>query len=389
MLLLDVVLYLLAPNRCYAHGKLTVPTPRDGISTGRAGLDQNNPVSFESGCDDENTCDAFVCREAGPNPNVPIKRVVAGQELMLQWSFTAFHVGDCSVYISYDVDEPRSQQKYVKIANLFDCKSYPSKRITIPASLPRGRAILRWDWAALHVWPKVEFYVQCVDVEISSASTSSPASLDSFSITNPPIYPDNGNDGVGYRNGFDRGSGQEMTGPSCIDDTINDCARTAPGTARNTDSRRGSRQPTPSPPPPTLSPTGNPTTAKPSPSPPCVPIGDCGAHAWCDQAKYAEWCMAQDSNSCSSVFCQSGSFTAPTSEPTLAAPTLGPTALPTSTGKRCVPTLEGYFTDPAVWSPTCDAQGQANVCVAPICRWEAVLVQASAKRHHFLVSESI
>merc|ERR1719464_2632477 len=77
MLLLDLVLYLLAPNRCHAHGKLTVPTPRDGISTGRAGLDQNNPVSFESGCDDENTCDAFVCSEAAPNPNVPVTVVSA------------------------------------------------------------------------------------------------------------------------------------------------------------------------------------------------------------------------------------------------------------------------------------------------------------------------
>jgi len=63
--------------------------------------------------------------------------------------------------------------------------------------------------------------------------------LDSFSITNPPIYPDDGNDGVGFRNAFGSGA-QDMTGPSCIDNTINDCDLTAPGKPRNTDSKRGS-----------------------------------------------------------------------------------------------------------------------------------------------------
>jgi len=134
---------------------------------------------------------------------------------------------------------PRSQQKYVKIANLPDCKSYPGKAITIPAGLPAGRAILRWDWAALHIWPTVEFYVQCADIEISSSSSATAANLDSYSITSPPVYPDNGNDGVGYRNAFNSGMVQAMTGPSCFDGSINDCSLTAPGALRNTDSLRG------------------------------------------------------------------------------------------------------------------------------------------------------
>merc|ERR1719226_159748 len=118
--MLSLLLLLLASEieLCRAHGKLTRPTPRDGISTGRAGLDQNNPVSFEPGCTKENTCDAFVCREASANPSVPLTTAVAGSSLQLAWSFTALHVGDCSVYISYDVEKPRSQQTYVKIANL-------------------------------------------------------------------------------------------------------------------------------------------------------------------------------------------------------------------------------------------------------------------------------
>merc|ERR1711963_829505 len=106
------------------------------------------------------------------------------------------------------------------------------------------------DWAALHVWPKVEFYVQCVDIEISSTSTISPASLDGFSITNPPIYPDNGNDGVGYRNGFAR-SEQEMTqGPSsCPSAFCKSAGSPVPTTkpTRTTPTPRPTKAPTTSP----------------------------------------------------------------------------------------------------------------------------------------------
>jgi hypothetical protein len=201
--ILAALLVCALPRTCWAHGKLTSPVPRDGISAGRAGLDENNPVSFEPGCSDPmNRCDAFVCREAAPNPSVGVTQVTAGGTLQLQWAFTAFHVGDCSVYISYDVEVARPQQRWVKVANLPDCKSYPSASITIPASLPAGRAILRWDWAALHIWPTVEFYVQCADIQISSSSPSTPADLDSYPLTAPPVYPDSGNDGVGYRNAF-------------------------------------------------------------------------------------------------------------------------------------------------------------------------------------------
>merc|ERR1712087_519641 len=151
---------------------------------------------------------------------------------------------------SYDLDEPRSRQKFVKIANIPDCKTYTSWTVDIPASLPAGRAILRWDWVALHIWPKTENFVQCADIDIQSTSSSRPSDLASFSITNPPIYPDDGNDGVGFRNAFGPGS-QDMTGPSCIDDSINECWLTAPGSPRNTDSRRvsGGLSPAPQPQP--------------------------------------------------------------------------------------------------------------------------------------------
>eukprot|EP00931_Biecheleriopsis_adriatica_P055733 TRINITY_DN3301_c0_g1_i1.p1 TRINITY_DN3301_c0_g1~~TRINITY_DN3301_c0_g1_i1.p1 ORF type:complete len:426 (-),score=43.06 TRINITY_DN3301_c0_g1_i1:366-1643(-) len=396
--LLTVVLGSLAPKMCLAHGKLTTPTPRDGISVGRAGIDQNNDVTFEPGCRKGNTCDAFVCRESAPNPNVPVTRVTAGGSLNLGWSFTAFHVGDCAVYISYDVDKPRSQQKYVKIANLFDCKSYPSRSIRIPASLPSGRAILRWDWAALHVWPKVEFYVQCVDIQISSTSAVSPNSLDSYSLINPPVYPDDGNDGVGYRNAFSRGAPQEMTGPSCIDNTINDCQLTAPGTPRNTDDRRGGTPALPAPVPvpvPAPVPAPVPTPVPTPPAPRCLPIGDCGAYSWCDQNLFEEYCAFQEVV-CPAPFCRTSNSPAPTPVPveTPVAPVPVPVPMPSpapipstppTVGRRCVPTLEGFYSDANVYGPVCEAQGTANVCSAPICKWEGALVQlGKVRKHSFL-----
>jgi len=370
---------------CCAHSKLTKPTPRDGISTGRAGLDENNPVSFEPGCTKENTCDAFVCREASPNPSVPVTTAVAGGSLQLAWHLTALHVGDCSVYISYDVEEQRSQQKYVKIANIPDCKSYTTWTIDLPASLPAGRAILRWDWVALHIWPKTENFVQCADLEIQSTSSMVASQLDSFSITNPPIYPDDGNDGVGFRNPWGPGA-EDMTGTSCIDNSINQCQLTAPGTLRNTDSRRGFSGPpgaapvqsTPAPvaqPQPTPAPSSQPTAAPVTPR--CVPVGDCGSRDWCDQDKYMVWCSSQVAI-CPAPFCKRESSAAAPTPSTVAAPAPGtPVA-----GGSCVATLETYYTDASVWVPYCTSMGSSySVCPAPMCRTVASL--ATSRRHRF------
>merc|ERR1712176_1002803 len=38
----------------------------------------------------------------------------------------------------------------------------------------------------------------------------------------------------------------------------------------------------------------------------CVPIGDCGAHAWCDQDKHVAWCREQvQMSGCPAPFCKS------------------------------------------------------------------------------------
>jgi len=379
------------PELCWAHGKLTRPTPRDGITVGRAGLDENNPVSFEPGCSGPmNRCDAFVCREDTPGA---VTEVTAGGSLAVQWSFTAFHVGDCAVYISYDVNLPRSQQKYVKIANLPDCKSYSTKSIRIPSGLPAGRAILRWDWAALHIWPTVEFYVQCADIQISSSSDVRPADLDSYSITNPPVYPDDGNDGVGYRNAFRSSMDQTMTGPSCFDDSINECSLTAAGTLRNTDSRRGISTPSPlpsplpSPPPSTTSSTLSPSPSTTAPTPTttrvadCVPIGDCSAYSWCNQPAYVEYC-ATEAGACPAPWCQTQETTA--SSTTTTSSIVSTTAAPSpSPSGSCIASLTSFYTDASIWEPFCATAWTAGSCPAPMCR-QTSLLAVKSRRQSFL-----
>lgn len=175
-----------------------------------------------------------------------------------------------------------------------------------------------------------------------------------------------------------------MTGPACVDNCINQCALTAKGTQGYTGFGEEGQtsspcSPAPLPSPPSPVPVPNP----PSPSPvTCVPIGNCDMYSWCTQAEYVEWCNSQ--SACPSPFCKTAS-SAPTPSPTTTpAPTPMPTSTTTSIPRRCVPTLEGFYTDPAVYGPICAAQEQGNVCVAPMCKWEASLAQQSARSHRFL-----
>ena len=123
--------------------------------------------------------------------------------------------------------------KFFKIANLFDCRAQNNKDVSVnlPSWLPAGAATLRWDWSALHTFPNVEFYTQCVDITVSSSSTASlPQTYDVRTV-----YPLKGNQGVGYRNPFNPGSPQFMTGPACAPGiTGQGCDLTADGSLGNT-----------------------------------------------------------------------------------------------------------------------------------------------------------
>jgi hypothetical protein len=62
------------------------------------------------------------------------------------------------MYMSYDVDLAPKQQKYFKLADMPDCKAANNQDVSvkIPTYLPNGKAILRFEWIALHVRPMSE-----------------------------------------------------------------------------------------------------------------------------------------------------------------------------------------------------------------------------------------
>lgn len=198
------------------HGRLTSPVPRFGTGTNNGA--ENAPVTFGT--------DEWVCRHDGPVTPVT-REITPGGTLDLQWDFSAAHVGDCAVYISYDVSSTRAEQKFFKIANLFKCKDFNRQnvQIDIPDWLPAGQVVIRWDWYALHVHPSVEFYSQCWDAMVTG-SNGAQANLYTYKINNPALYPSSANVAPGYRNAFNGGE-QYMTGPPCaLGFDKNDCART-------------------------------------------------------------------------------------------------------------------------------------------------------------------
>jgi hypothetical protein len=221
MKLINVLLFGFATG-AFGHGRLTKPLSRKGPGY------ENDPVPGR-------TSEKFVCRHAARNTAIDYHQVTAGAPIVLQWDFSAAHVGDCAVYITYDVDKALTEQQYFKIANLPKCRAQNRQdvSITAPDFLPAGKAILRWDWWGLHQFPSnAEFYTQCVDIDITAGtSPTTVAQLATYSIIDPPIMPANARDGVGYRNPFNPGADQFMTGPACANGyTGNDCALTAKGT---------------------------------------------------------------------------------------------------------------------------------------------------------------
>ena len=129
--------------------------------------------------------------------------------------------------------------------------------VNIPAWLPPGRAVLRWDWYALHNDPHVEFYANCIDVDIVSSSTlpkeaivtypivvaskvkagaaaNSCSSNSEATLANcargpylPNQYPGNNVNGNGnYWNIYEpqQAPGYFLTGPPCVSGVSGNCA---------------------------------------------------------------------------------------------------------------------------------------------------------------------
>ena len=115
------------------------------------------------------------CRHASRNANVPLKAVSAGENMQLNWNFGAAHVGDCTVFLSYDVDKPRAEQRFIKIANLPKCKDQNKQDVDIklPAWLPADRLTVK-----TRAPPRLHLHADRPNHRCSRAwsPTSSPAS---------------------------------------------------------------------------------------------------------------------------------------------------------------------------------------------------------------------
>lgn len=277
-------LLLLLPTAVHSHGRLTVPKTR---LQDRLGYDtyENDPIGFQG-----RPMSQFVCRN-DPVAGSSRTQVTAGQPMDMQWVNSALHVGDCAVYVGYGdaivngVGDAKNSGKFVKIANIYDCKRYSGQTIEIdlPSWLPAGPAVIRWEWYALHVAPTIEFYAQCSDVEITSASTLTAADLPSYPVY-PWVLPENGNQGVGFRSAYDMSQPQFITGTPCAfpgDATARSgCELTAAGTQGHIAvglgpdhaGEGGVAPPTPTP-APVVSVTPNPT-ASPIPAPTPAPTAD-------------------------------------------------------------------------------------------------------------------
>jgi len=268
------ILVAFLPIACEGHGRLTFPMTRVGHTRY-----ENDPVGRSPKGQD------FVCRHAEPNSGVTPASVSAGNDMELQWDLSAPHVGDCQVYISYDVDLPLTSQKYVKLANYPECRKLSGQRVRmqLPSILPAGKAILRWDWYALHVNPP-EWYAQCADIIVVSSSGQAFSNFNSFKIVDPPIYPESG-----YRNPYSADGktlGQAnfyMVGPACIDNSVNQCSLTAKGARGYTGfgGEEGAPSTSPSPvpmPSPAPAPVPSPSPL-PSPTPTPTPGGSCSGDA--------------------------------------------------------------------------------------------------------------
>jgi len=259
---------ILFAEQASAHGRMTKPMTRIGSATAY----ENDPIGFQG-----RSMTHFACRN-GKNPNVQPTEYTAGDTITLEWDLTANHIGDAGIYISYDHDVPHSSiynMNFFKIANIPKARDHKKSlgldyQITLPSWLPGGKAVLRWEWYALHVNPTIELYAQCADIIITPGA--SPVDLSEIAMY--PVVDASGNtktlplyntDMAIYRDGFNEASPQWLTGPACARDSdLNDCAATAVGTKGNINPLTGGNSGggdlvTPAPVTPTPAPVDNPT----------------------------------------------------------------------------------------------------------------------------------
>jgi len=395
---------------CRAHWRLTKPVPRVG-----AGVYENNPLG-------SNTGENWVCRHASPNPNIQRPTFKAGQTFEIEYGggATFGHVGDCAVYVSYDSSRPRRTMRWVKIANLPDCRAQINQDVplVLPAELPSGEAVLRWEQLALHQGTFIEWFVQCADIIIDSSSTRSWESFNSFNLINNNGVPAHPSDISQYRRNTAVPGDTDffMTGPACVDDSINRCALTASGTRGFTGFGAVSTSPSPptSPllpapvpvpvPTPTIPPSPydvypvptptvppSPYDAYPSPSPtyaatPAAPpaeaeaqccfSGGCSSYGTSSCYAVGTWCSQSSENCqlCAGTYCSEMDWWN-------TQPSTPPNSNPIAEGQCCLVGGCGSASciDGGVWCS--ESSGNCQMCQGTFCTRTSLLSKLRLRKH--------
>jgi len=190
-------------NCANAHGRLITPMPRilnNGYENDPV-IDPSDSVSPLRATDSKH----WVCRHDTATP--PQATYQAGSVALFDYRLTARHVGDCDFMISYDYDKTLEDMRWMKIANIPDCKNagdmvpesgshYQMNRVSVslPKWLKSGKAVFRWGWWGLHNWPSVEFFLQCSDILIVGKDAL-PAEIQTFQLLG--LYPKAANEGKG------------------------------------------------------------------------------------------------------------------------------------------------------------------------------------------------
>eukprot|EP01111_Echinosteliopsis_oligospora_P013452 TRINITY_DN482_c0_g1_i1.p1 TRINITY_DN482_c0_g1~~TRINITY_DN482_c0_g1_i1.p1 ORF type:complete len:263 (+),score=63.39 TRINITY_DN482_c0_g1_i1:105-893(+) len=200
-----------------AHGRLSSP-PYRGVfqpSPPWYSYMDEAPVKDASGANSPMVKD-FICRSNQVMPQANWTTITAGSTLTIQMNFQAAHVGDCFMYLTYDADKPEDEMRWFKIWQQYECKD--NNRVDVPVKIPdyipsTSHAILRWEWYALHVFPTIEFYAQCVDVKVNG-NANGVMGTPMFNIPGhlPTAQSSNGTNN--YRNPYSNPVQTWFTGPA-------------------------------------------------------------------------------------------------------------------------------------------------------------------------------
>ena len=174
-------------ERIDGHGRLTVPETRVTKSPG--GI--NAPVYTCVGSVFGSSKTSMRCHDS--EEFTTLTPLVVGKTMKVQWTLTANHPGDCSLWLSYDVDK-KSPQYWIKLRDFPGCLSKTGvnppyegnvEDIILPNDIPDcEHCVLRWEWYGVHQVSNVEFYANCADVSISGGNQKCPIPTSVIEINN-------------------------------------------------------------------------------------------------------------------------------------------------------------------------------------------------------------